>query len=143
MVAVDSDFFNCFVNRPKATRNLLVRASVLSIALVTYRFQPEMAHDFWPRLARDSGLIEGDPAHTLLRWLRETPARHYDNGSYARHVAAAWNAAYEGRQLFRLLARQPTQPLLVAGTPHEGNVHKVYLRPTGEVLAAPEAVGED
>jgi hypothetical protein len=122
----------------KSVRSLLERAPVLSVILVTYRFQPEQAHLFWPKLASDSGLEAGMPAHSLLRFLREMPLRKCDPAGYARSVAAAWNAAFDQRSLFKLQARPPAHPILLAGTPHDGTVHKGYLRDDGQVLQVPE-----
>ena len=128
---------------PRNVRHLLERAAVLSIALVTYRYQPEAAHLFWPKLASDSGLAAGMPAHTLLRFLRETTTRKLQPEIYTRTVAAAWNAAFAGRELRALHARAGTQPILIAGTPHDGTAHKRYLTDAGQVLHVPQAVEED
>ena len=129
--------FSASCQGPGSVRRLLTRGSVLSVALVTYRFQPEAAQQFWPSLARDSGLTEGEPAHSLLRWLRDTPTRRLETAAYQRVVAAAWNAAFQGRQLFKLSGRQPAQPILIAGTPHDGTVCKRYLTDAGQVLQSP------
>ncbi len=126
---------------PVSIRNVLQRAAVLSVALVTYRYQPEAAHLFWPRMAADSGLTNGQPAHTLLRFLRETPTRRLDSASYTRHVAAAWNAAFDRRALERIQPRPAARPLLLMGTPHDGHQHYSYLAAEGAVLTQPEPIG--
>jgi hypothetical protein len=122
---------------PPGIRKALTRAAVLAVVLVTYRYQPDAAHRFWPRVARDSGLVDGDPAHTLLRFLRETTTRHLDPAAYARTVAAAWNAACAERSLQRLQGRSTSVPLLLAGTPHTGTAHLHYLRTDGSVCHEP------
>lgn len=127
---------------PGAVRKLLTRAAVLSVALVTYRFQPEAAHLFWPSIARDSGLSESQPAHSLLRFLRDTPTRKYEPATYSRMVAACWNAAFDDRPMHRLVGRSATQPLLLLGTPHDGHVTKRYLDEAGRALAMPQAWAE-
>jgi hypothetical protein len=127
---------------PGGVRKLLLRASVLAVALVTVRWQGGLAQQFWPSVARDSGLSEGQPAHTLLRWLRETPTRRLDAGGYQRLVASAWNAYVDGRELYRLQGRGGEQPLLLAGTPHDGRGHYGYVSAGGEVRHQPEEVVE-
>ncbi len=128
---------------PGPIRKLLTRAAVLSVALVTYRFQPEAAHLFWPSIARDSGLSEGQPAHSLLRFLRDTPTRKVDTATYSRYVASAWNAHFESRPMHRLQARAATPPLLLAGTPHDGRTAKGYLTRDGTAVQMPEALDEE
>lgn len=127
---------------PRGVRHLLERSAVLSVALVTYRFQPEAAHLFWPKLASDSGLETGMPAHALLRFLRETTTRKIPPEVYTRTVAAAWNAGFERRELRALHARPGAQPILLHGTPHDGKTHKRYLTDAGQVLHIPQPVEE-
>lgn len=124
---------------PPSVRHLLLRASVLSVALITYRYQPEAAQRFWPCIAADSGLVAGDPAHTVLRFLRETPTRAMDGVIYARLVASGWNAAFTGRSLQHLRGRHARYPLLLAGTPHDGTAHLCYLTLAGDVVTNPVA----
>lgn len=119
------------------TRKLLMRASVLSLALITYRFQPHLAHTFWPRLARDSGLLEGEPEWALLRYLREFTTRALDPATYQRTVAAAWNCSYNKRPVGKLQPRKASEPLLLLGTPHDGEGHYGYLGADGTVYREP------
>lgn len=125
------------VHGPTSVTKLLRRAALLAALLVTYRFQPAAAQAFWPRLARDSGLTEGDPAHSLLRWLLETPARALAPEAYSRYVATAWNAAFTEHSLttrqLAVLTRKASQPFLLAGTPHQGQHNLHYVTMQGEI----------
>lgn len=125
-----------------STRKLLYRSSVLAIAVVSYRFQSEKAHRFWPRLARDSGLTEGEPEWALLRYLRETPTRSVHPATYQRTVAAAWNLYFNRRPVTKLQPRLITQPILLLGTPHDGTTHYSYLDKNGGVCREPRAMAE-
>jgi hypothetical protein len=127
---------------PGSIRAFLERASVLAVALVTWRFQPAQAKAFWGRLAADSGLVAGQPVHTLLRWLRETPVRSVHPTLYPRYVAEAWNAERAGKAWPRALAGD-AGPLRLAGTPHTGQQHLHYVSAAGEVLREPERWGEE
>ncbi len=121
----------------KSHLTLLQRAAVLAVALITYRWQPDKAHLFWPAVARDNGLTEGMPEKALLRWLQETPARVMKAHLYMRYVAGCWNAFYDKRELRQVRARSLQQPLFVMGTPHDGAHHYIYLTEAGEILARP------
>ena len=95
------------------------RAAVLAVALVTAKYQPSTAGSFWRSLAKDEGLVEGDPERALLRYLRNNPP----GGAGARiphqkAAAAAWNAYFEGRPIAVV---KPTQmhEFRILGTPWE------------------------
>jgi hypothetical protein len=122
-------------------RNHLLRASVLSVMLVTYRHGAAAAGTFWPQVAADSGLVSGTPTHTLSRWLWEHTARQHNPADAQRYVASAWNAHVGQRPLKQLrLERQADQPILLAGTPHDGRAHYGYLGKDGQVWQEPRAV---
>lgn len=138
----EADAANLFsgLHGQRTHRHLLQRAAVLAVALMTYRWQPEKAHLFWPAVARDNGLTEGMPEKALLRYLQETPARSKQSPAYCRAVASCWNAFYDQRELRQVRGRASTQPLFLMGTPHDGARHYVYMTAAGEVLRRPEAV---
>lgn len=80
------------------SRRLLRRASVAAIALVSFRYQPSLAHEFWGRIAHDNGLTNDMPEKALLNWLRNV--RNSSGGAsrveHAKAAALAWNAAWRG-----------------------------------------------
>jgi hypothetical protein len=110
------------INAAKGShRRLLMRSSVFSVAMVTIRYQPAMALPFWQSIARDDGLRRGTPAHTLLRFLINTPSGKITSKVYVRRVAAGWTAEYENRNLRLLMVKDPGAPIYIAGTPYDGN----------------------
>jgi hypothetical protein len=123
--------------KPRSVTKYLDRAAVMAIMLVTYRYAPAQAQQFWPRLASDSGLVSGDPAHTLLRWLRDTDAHQLRLDDYPRYPAAAWNAFVAHKTLGRMRADEGSVPLTLAGTPHQGKAHLAYVAQDGTVLRDP------
>lgn len=126
---------------PKSVRDELLKASPLSIMLVTYRFQPLHARTFWSAIAKDSGLVEGTPPHTLLRYLREHQVYKVGPALFQRHIAAAWNAHMAGTPLKQVrTSKAATAAIDLAGTPHDGTVVKRYLLPDGRIVQTPEAV---
>src|SRR5690606_12147457 len=51
---------------PHNVRNRLRNPGVLAVALMTVKYQPKLAEEFWRGLAENDGLRRGDPRHTLL-----------------------------------------------------------------------------
>lgn len=94
---------------------------VLSVALATMRYQQERAADFWRRIGRNTDLTEGTPEHTLSRYMffddRGMRIEAQGRAVYARKVAHAWNAFFEGKKLIKLISRDPATDIEIAGTP--------------------------
>jgi hypothetical protein len=101
----------------KESWNLLTRSAVSAVALATIREQPDMAEQFWRAIANDDGLKKGEPAHTLLIWLRANPTRVHPNAIvYAQYVATAWNHFYDGGDIDKLIVRNKQAPVRIMGT---------------------------
>ncbi len=132
--------FDVYTNCPHALVRFLQRAAVFSVALITYRWQPEMAQKFWGAIANDDGLTRGMPEKTLLDFLRKTPAAKYNGLVYARYVASAWNAAFKKGQLQHLTLRDTENPIFIAGTPHDGTKIMQYLGPDMQPMHTPIAL---
>lgn len=102
----------------------LWRSSVAAVGLATVNHVFDgRAQAFWQGIARDEGLLADDPRKALLSWLRgNSVAARGSEMEYARYVARAWNAWYEGRQLSKLQGprsgpgRPPPTPIM--GTPY-------------------------
>lgn len=102
--------------------SLAVRA-LHAVAVVTCRYQPEKARDFWRRVASVDGLTrysgEGQLSRAILsgkmHWERKVLQP-------SRMVAKCWNAYYAGTTLQKLkvMDGELGKPILVAGTPYDG-----------------------
>ncbi|CAK0772148.1 hypothetical protein WCLP8_4820004 [uncultured Gammaproteobacteria bacterium] len=87
-------------NAPVTNTRRLRITPVMSVALVTARYQPSMAKEFWSGFVFDDGLSANDPRKALMRFLNNlgTPgAALWEDVS--RAAALAWNAFFEGRKL--------------------------------------------
>lgn len=85
---------------PKANYRLLQRAAVLAVVLLTFRYQPSAASEFWSSIAKDDGLKVGDPRKTLLRYLTNNSTSKANNrAEQAKAAALAWNAAWGNKQI--------------------------------------------
>jgi hypothetical protein len=91
---------------------------VFSVALITLKYQNERAIKFWSESIRDSGLMSGDPRHTLhAHFLSSKRVKsEYDLAEAASH---AWNAWWQGRQL--TMCKVLDGPIRLLGTPFAGN----------------------
>lgn len=113
--------------------------SVLSVALVTYRFadKPEV---FWAGLAEDDGLKRGDPRKALiLLYADKTRLRKftYQRHVISRYVASGWNAFRRGEERTTVLPQSSDLPIRILDTPHQDRKLKVYVNEANEVLHDP------
>lgn len=100
-------------------RKMLMGTGVLAVALVTLRYQPATARQFWRGIAENDGLRKADPRSTFLADLM---TRNMAVGSVRQRVqqpAVAWNAFYQGREL-KIIKCIPDAAIVVAGTPFDG-----------------------
>jgi hypothetical protein len=84
------------------------RAAVLGCALLTIRYAPVEAEDFWSEAARDDGLSANDPRKRFIVWLREE--KKPKSSEIARAFAVCWRNYLRGSEL--KLIRINTRTLL-------------------------------
>ena len=134
------EFYEEISFSPPYIMRALHRQSVVSIALVTYRYTGADASEFWREVAKDNGLAATHPAKRLIRFLLDNPARSHSPRIYARYVAACWNAAFEDRSLTKVYARDAMLPIVIAGTPFNGKQFCYFLSEEGSPLHDPRLV---
>lgn len=101
---------------------LFQRRDELSVALVTMRYQPEIADPYWKSVTTGGGIPFGSPALKARDYII---TRLTDGGGSAkkndskmdvrRKLAACWNKAYRGEDMTRLIVPKGDIPIL--GTP--------------------------
>lgn len=100
-------------------KDRLQRAALVSVGMLTLRYQPEKAAEFWSGVAADDGLRQGDPRKTLIHHITVNVigdgARQADQPFVA---AAAWNAWFEGRALKVIKLQSGGSPIIL-GTPFD------------------------
>jgi hypothetical protein len=109
-------FLESTAGATREVKRMLRRAALIGVAMVSLRAQPERARTFWSAVAGENGLLRDDPAAALLRFLRNTQADRHKPWIYARYVAACWNAAYQDRTLDKVMVRDETAPIVIAGS---------------------------
>jgi hypothetical protein len=88
---------------------LFDRAAVLGCALLTIRYAPDCAIQFWGGAAKDDGLAMHDPRKRFINWLRDT--NKPKSGDIARAFAVAWRYFIKGQELklIRYNSRSPVE----------------------------------
>lgn len=103
--------------QPSFKRKFL-SAGVCAVGLVTFRYQPIVAQEFWSNVALNDGLRRGDPRQTLHNFFL---ARSVGNGSQVVTAIApslAWNAFFEGRDL-QIIKIYERPNIYISGTAFE------------------------
>lgn len=101
-----------------AIQRKMLNAGSMAVALVTLKYQPERALEFWTGVGADDGLSNRDPRKTLLKdWQARGAVKNLNAGMSV--VANAWNAFYRGHDLHHIKVI-PDAPVVVRGTPFNG-----------------------
>ena len=85
---------------PRINTQMMERTGILAAALLTARYQPSTALEFWSGVAHDDGLAVGDPKKALLRFMQaHKSGTASDRTDQVRAAALAWNAFFNQREL--------------------------------------------
>lgn len=87
-----------------SNRDSYFRSLVTAVALITLRYQPAFAVEFWGQSVADDGLRVGNPAKTLNNWLKKNPVKTAQDLQH-RAAIACWNAFYRGKQLTSVMTK--------------------------------------
>lgn len=107
-------------------RQLWYRGPVVAMGMVTFRFQPEKAEEFWRTVCTNDGLRKGTPEHQLYTYLAHTKLDGKDRGDHLldfnKKIAQCWSAFYEGRELHILQGHKSNAgtSVIIKGTPWNG-----------------------
>jgi hypothetical protein len=120
----------------------IFNAPIFGVALVTARFQPDKALEFWRAVAANDGLRRGDADWVLRDFLaRLSTATVRDYPGMERRVAACWNAYMEERQLAFSRVEQNIDgtwsPIKLVGTPYSGQ-RTIQLYGNGTLIPGTE-----
>jgi len=87
---------------PRALQSRLRSAPVFACALITLKFRPIVAGDFWGRVASYDGLLASSPEQTLVSWLLTTTGARLREIVTADAVGRCWNAAWRSSKLHHI-----------------------------------------
>lgn len=117
-VAAARQYEECLGRMPVKVGAKFRSAGVTAVALVTLRFQPMKAFDFWKGAAKNDGLRKGDPRLALYN---DFLARSMNTGSAVQAISSpayAWNAFFEDREI-KIIKVYAERRVFIAGTPWE------------------------
>ncbi len=109
----------------------LRRQSSLSVALVTFLYQPGKAIEFWSQIANPNQLAWNDPRVTARKYIevmyqRGTNAKGIEN-KLPRQIARCWGAFMAGQALQQVGSIVEDSAIQIAGTPYTGKQTKGWL----------------
>lgn len=97
-------------------------APMTAVAVITFKYQSEMAWNFWSAVAQNDGLKRGMPQHALAMDMFSRVRK--DGGSRGVHAYApsiiAWNAFFEERPLQLIRVIPESFVPAIDGTPFDG-----------------------
>jgi hypothetical protein len=102
-----------------AGRKPFYRQAVMAVMLMTLRYTPERAYQFWEPVITGVGLYPEMPELVLRNYLTNTPVRGLPEHIYARYVANCWNNYYRSNKMSKLggLRKQGiNEPIVIEGT---------------------------
>lgn len=118
--AVAAEYEALIKGAPTPIHSRLTSSQAAAVGLITIKYQPEKAVEFWRGLAMDDGLRRDDPRKALLidfgwrKWLK-----HGSDGCVV--ISLAWNAFYAGRTLQQIkIVQDAGKSVRIAGTPFNG-----------------------
>jgi hypothetical protein len=92
------DYQNCLDGGITVRTARFRAAGTMAVALATLRYQNARAKEFWREAAHNSGLMSGDPRHTLHTFFLQSK-RVRNEFDLAEVCSFAWNAWMSNRQL--------------------------------------------
>lgn len=115
----------------KDITRLLKKTGALSVAILTIRYQPEKALEFWRGVAMPDGVLWADPRMTARRALEDSKGKAGTKGvtpgRLSRQLARAWNAFYKGEELKQIKVSNEYAPIVILGTPYSGKQSEDFL----------------
>jgi len=115
----------------KEINRLLTKTGVLSVAIITIRYQPEKALEFWRGVSMPDGILWGDPRMTARRAMEDSKGRAGTKAvtpaKLSRQIARLWNAYYAGEELKIIRINDEIAPIKLMGTPYGGKQSEDFL----------------
>lgn len=100
----------------------------LSVALLTFYYQPDKAVDFWSQVANPNRLDWNDARVTARRYIESSVSRPQDEEAKTpRRIARCWRAFYEGDVLSQVQGIDPKSVIKIEGTPYTGKQRANYI----------------
>ncbi|MGO8241253.1 hypothetical protein ACC806_34515 [Rhizobium ruizarguesonis] len=106
-----------------ALKAKMMSAGCMAVAVVTLRYNRDIAIEFWTGTAQNDGLRKGDPRQTLHNDFLSRPRNGHKAYANLAPAAIAWNAFYNEREL-RLIRIGEDYQCSIEGTPFVRNAKR-------------------
>lgn len=127
---IASKYFKTITGAQRGRYKHFTLASTMAVGLVTLKYSPESAEDFWYQAAHNSPNDDADPVLALQIVFRERLIERKDPILFARYVAACWNAFYDKRPLAKARTQSTKEPINIAGSPYQGRLTSSLINPS-------------
>lgn len=125
--------YNTITPCGKEDRGLVLTIPVFSVALITMRYQPSKAREFWRQIAQGDGLERNDPRKTLRDWLLRVKGQinraslGIPKYALSRCCILAWNNWFDDREMKSMTSRPKLGPVKILGTSYSGAQGEDFL----------------
>lgn len=116
-------FYAATEGMPGGRRSKFKSGAIVAVAVVTFRYQSEIAWEFWTGVAHNDGLKRGDPRLALCNDFMTRKASGATIHAFAPSIIA-WNAYFNERPLQLIKVLDSFVPV-IDGTPFDGKPVKV------------------
>lgn len=91
---------------------------MFTLALLTFKYQPEKAAEFWYRVWRQDGTMLDSPEREMSQFVTKMRLIDVPEDYYVRRMGEYWNAWWQGRAAGRVIDHD--KPARFDGTPYTG-----------------------
>lgn len=138
------DVYSLLGGLTSGQKAMFSRKPIIALALVTYRYNKNLASQFWHGAVKDDALKKGDPRKTLIYFLVNTPRMTYPPHIYSKYIVTSWNAFYHKKEINQLKVYQESRgkPIQIEGTPHRRHSIMAYIDRDAKILHRPIKIDE-
>ena len=111
-------FFDCLRGATHGDRNRFRNGTMIAFAILTMRYQPVKAQEFWTAIALNDGLLRGTPQWYFRNQIMEQGRKNHHSAEMARRMASCWNAYMTGKTINSTVVKNLAANINILGTPY-------------------------
>lgn len=113
-------YTHCIKGSDMRVQHRFLRKPVMAVGLLTMRYAPLEATQFWTSTALNNGLLRGQPERVLYDYLTLNDSRSRTLPYHCSVVAGCWNAFVQGREIQKVMGFED-RPISLKKTPFVGD----------------------
>ncbi len=124
------------------TRNPMRVSPVVAAVLVTRKYAPDAANNFWLQVRDDDGLAKGDPRKALRYFMVSAVLNGGGNThglskhAYLATISYAWNKYMKGVSVGKISSQSPLDGISFSGTPYNSTLDDLGIGfPPGYIVS--------